>query len=425
MEISGSECSVFERLGFEETNEEDIRLAKLFEEFESLEFFKPQEQQKEKIIHVINSKLEGIDSFEDKQEVQIVKFMAPILNNSNNKPKEIHPKVLDHEFRFIVPIEIEEFSDSNSSFDSTSSIESESESEEETSEIGSNMNEQEKWRCNICFEDFNTKRNLVECSKEHKFCETCIRSYLELSLKENNNGMPKCPLHSECQTVFGTSLASRVLSLSQIEELMGKRVGVSVRDGSIVVRCNNPNCMSIIQVSLSNQNQNQNQKITQIQCDECSHIMTLASKDQKELKKFLKKKMPQSDFGSRLNAFYLVKNTKPCPYCKSQIEKNGGCPVMTCFKCSKRFCWNCGDTMRYSSFYWTGKHHQKYQLNGCRCLLFPQNTFLRVTTRSTLFIGKVTGIVVLGPPVAIGAGLVVGLPYLSYRLVKKCVNVCL
>ena len=31
-----------------------------------------------------------------------------------------------------------------------------------------------------------------------------------------------------------------------------------------------------------------------------------------------------------------------CPNCFSVIEKNGGCPDMTCHVCQYRFCWTCG-----------------------------------------------------------------------------------
>lgn len=36
--------------------------------------------------------------------------------------------------------------------------------------------------------------------------------------------------------------------------------------------------------------------------------------------------------------------TKRCPHCNVYIEKNGGCPHMTCASCKKGFCWFCLST---------------------------------------------------------------------------------
>jgi hypothetical protein len=40
---------------------------------------------------------------------------------------------------------------------------------------------------------------------------------------------------------------------------------------------------------------------------------------------------------------WIKKNTQPCPLCKTNIEKDGGCNHMTCIKCNPKihFCWIC------------------------------------------------------------------------------------
>lgn len=38
---------------------------------------------------------------------------------------------------------------------------------------------------------------------------------------------------------------------------------------------------------------------------------------------------------------WILRNTKPCPGCKINIEKQGGCMHMTCRQCRRQFCWVC------------------------------------------------------------------------------------
>ena len=38
---------------------------------------------------------------------------------------------------------------------------------------------------------------------------------------------------------------------------------------------------------------------------------------------------------------WMLDNTKPCPLCKTIIEKNNGCQHMTCERCAYEFCWEC------------------------------------------------------------------------------------
>lgn len=45
-----------------------------------------------------------------------------------------------------------------------------------------------------------------------------------------------------------------------------------------------------------------------------------------------------------LNEEWRSKNTKPCPKCKVDIEKNQGCMAMSCRNCKTRYCWNCLST---------------------------------------------------------------------------------
>jgi ariadne-1 len=51
-----------------------------------------------------------------------------------------------------------------------------------------------------------------------------------------------------------------------------------------------------------------------------------------------------------LNNNWKKNNTKSCPGCKTDIEKNQGCMHMSCAKCKFQFCWLCmGEWSKHGS----------------------------------------------------------------------------
>ncbi|DBB04542.1 TPA: hypothetical protein ACH3X1_012624 [Trebouxia sp. C0004] len=57
-------------------------------------------------------------------------------------------------------------------------------------------------------------------------------------------------------------------------------------------------------------------------------------------------------------ANWLNTNTKPCPKCQNQVEKNGGCNLVVC-RCGQAFCWLCGAS--------TGRSHTWETISGHSC----------------------------------------------------------
>ncbi|OQV24034.1 Ankyrin repeat and IBR domain-containing protein 1 [Hypsibius exemplaris] len=49
------------------------------------------------------------------------------------------------------------------------------------------------------------------------------------------------------------------------------------------------------------------------------------------------------------NSLWLATNSKPCPFCRSPIQKTDGCNHLKCSKCKHDFCWICGDAWKKHS----------------------------------------------------------------------------
>ena len=49
------------------------------------------------------------------------------------------------------------------------------------------------------------------------------------------------------------------------------------------------------------------------------------------------------------NFLWLVTNSKPCPNCRSPIQKTDGCNHIKCSKCRHDFCWVCLESWKKHS----------------------------------------------------------------------------
>lgn len=66
------------------------------------------------------------------------------------------------------------------------------------------------------------------------------------------------------------------------------------------------------------------------------------------------------EIDKRMSDIWIKKNTKKCPECDSDIQKNGGCMHMTCKNCRYEFCWLClKKWINHDSFYSCNKFKPK------------------------------------------------------------------
>ena len=51
--------------------------------------------------------------------------------------------------------------------------------------------------------------------------------------------------------------------------------------------------------------------------------------------------MSQAEAAEAADRLWMAQNSRPCPQCGVNIEKNDGCNHMTCHHCKHDFCWIC------------------------------------------------------------------------------------
>ena len=78
------------------------------------------------------------------------------------------------------------------------------------------------------------------------------------------------------------------------------------------------------------------------------------------------------------NLTWIMANTKPCPSCGTNIQKNQGCMHMTCSKCRHEFCWLCGGKWATHGSE-TGGY---YACNRCAPCLVTKSRVTAISTNS-------------------------------------------
>lgn len=80
--------------------------------------------------------------------------------------------------------------------------------------------------------------------------------------------------------------------------------------------------------------------VAQFQQIQQAHAKKLADADKAIRDAAAQKKVVENE-QDRSNLLWKYKNTKPCPHCKTAIEKNSGCKWVNCTQCRREFCFTC------------------------------------------------------------------------------------
>ena len=206
------------------------------------------------------------------------------------------------------------------------------------------------FQCGICFEDL-TKLPACESTMQlekclHSFCRNCWVSYLNQKTKEQTL-IITCPGHGCKEKVDMVTLLSmlqhKLIKLclkNTFEQFLAMKHDwqwcpgcerVANCPGFLPLETPSNVCDTpVLKCSCS--------KTWCFECQENQH-WPLNCGDMKRYKAIFQKESAIifDEFG---NIFQTTVPVKHCPFCRTPINKNGGCPHMLC-RCNQSFCWRC------------------------------------------------------------------------------------
>ncbi|XP_056009769.1 ankyrin repeat and IBR domain-containing protein 1-like isoform X2 [Ostrea edulis] len=213
--------------------------------------------------------------------------------------------------------------------------------------------------CDICMETFVMSDDHVHMICDHMFCRECWKEYLNLKIQEGDAHNITCPAY-QCDKLAPVELIESVVSRDMARRYLQFDIKAFVDSNPNIKWCPFPGCGRAVRLP---DQEERNKKIPvdtsravdcgngHYFCWDClgeAHEPSSCDNWNKWFQKISEIKPEEmcgteEETNTAANCLWLVTNSKPCPNCKSPIQKNEGCNHMKCSKCKHDFCWVCLD----------------------------------------------------------------------------------
>lgn len=195
--------------------------------------------------------------------------------------------------------------------------------------------------CNICMDDEYTPDEMLAMPCGHEFCLDCWSGFLRSNISDG----PSCIL-TTCPQAGCSEIVTEEEVSQAARDLLPKFQNYQLRnfvDVNGTSRwCPGPGCERIAAIPNMNSSLYDADSIIAA-CDSCNTKFCLkcGSEPHPPLRCASLDVWKEKCRNESETANWILANTKPCPKCRSRIEKNQGCNHMTCQNCKHEFCWIC------------------------------------------------------------------------------------
>jgi len=201
-------------------------------------------------------------------------------------------------------------------------------------------NKIEMRECDSCYEEVKSSEMLsLPC--KHFMCKGCWIPYLTYAIEDGRLCTRKlCPFPN-CNMIVSEALFKAVVAKKDFERYRHFQARSFVDDNPNIKWCPAPECGRAVFCEKKTKSVlcSCGTKFC-FKCQELDHAPCTCE----ELVEWRSKERDDSETGN-----WIVANTKSCPKCNGQIEKDGGCNHMSCSQCSYEFCWICLDEWKNHS----------------------------------------------------------------------------
>ena len=194
---------------------------------------------------------------------------------------------------------------------------------------------QQQYECDICGEEKNGNIcTLLHCN--HRYCDQCLNTMVDMAIQHQITHTLVCP-HEGCPQRMNDVAIRNIChqdnqKLNQYAELAARERLLAMPNAR---HCPTPDCNNAYEY---------NEQVTNRECPDCNQNYCanclLNHQNNVTCEQAIQHNI-RDDANEAANQEWRQINTKQCPQCTADIQKNGGCNVMRCRQCAHRFCWVC------------------------------------------------------------------------------------
>jgi ariadne-1 len=206
-----------------------------------------------------------------------------------------------------------------------------------------------KHKCYICFDEDYEKHEMMAMPCKHEFCRDCWSGFLTSKINDGPSCIHTVCPHDGCNELVTEDEVSKIVP-NLLEKYREYQLGSFVESNKKARWCPGVGCDRIA-IAFGTAGNNALGAMN-MKCDNCntSFCLNCTSEEPHQPLSCSDLETWKNNYSTESSESWIHSNTKPCPACKTRIEKNQGCNHMTCRQCHHDFCWICmGDWANHTN----------------------------------------------------------------------------